>query len=346
LRFHSPKFLFAFLICLGCASASLAIPLAEYHARVRSALGALDTILERDQDESYTAGVKRASDSVARIKTILPLTLEVEWDKTTFSVDNSEFHKSLDAFPNASSEQPILLDRMIERLQAIDDRLTEIEQAHAVTTQQKTESSTRLAAILKRPEYAKTQESTSAFTRLWIKFWKWIESLMPKPKPLAPGKANFVSLIAQIFVILLAVAAIVYVVRLFAPRFLNRRRAKKKAKPEARIVLGERLEPDQTAIDLLAEAEALARRGELRAAIRKAYIALLVELGERKVISLAQHKTNRDYLSSVKHITPLYQSVIKLTDSFERHWYGFARASEEDWLAFRAGYAKALQRQI
>jgi hypothetical protein len=124
---------------------------------------------------------------------------------------------------------------------------------------------------------------------------------------------------------------------------LRSRRPKKKGKARARIVLGERLEPDQSALDLLSEAEALARRGELRAAIRKAYIALLVELGERKIISLAQYKTNRDYLRAVREVEPLYGNVKQLTDSFERHWYGLAQATETDWLAFRSTYKQALR---
>jgi hypothetical protein len=107
--------------------------------------------------------------------------------------------------------------------------------------------------------------------------------------------------------------------------------------------LGERLEPDATATDLLSEAEALARQGDLRAAIRKAYIALLVELGDRKLISLAHHKTNRDYLNSVRSIPDLHSQMRGLTDSFERHWYGFASATANDWQDFRAGYLAALR---
>jgi len=118
---------------------------------------------------------------------------------------------------------------------------------------------------------------------------------------------------------------------------------KRKKVKEPRIVLGERLDPDATATDLLAEAEALARQGDLRAAIRKAYIALLVELGDRKLISLAHHKTNRDYLTAVKKVPPLHSIMTGLTLSFERHWYGFAQATQTDWLEFRNGYKSALQ---
>ena len=120
-------------------------------------------------------------------------------------------------------------------------------------------------------------------------------------------------------------------------------RRKKKTKREARIVLGERLEADQTAADLLAQAEILAREGNLRAAIRKAYIALLCELGDRKIISLAQHKTNRDYLNSVRDKASLYASMRKLTSRFELHWYGFVPANENDWNEFRADYKATLR---
>ena len=110
---------------------------------------------------------------------------------------------------------------------------------------------------------------------------------------------------------------------------------------EPRIVLGERLEPDQTASDLLEQAEALARTGDLRGAIRKAYIALLCELGDRKVIVLAQHKTNRDYLLAVRNRRALYEPLRKLTASFEIHWYGFVAPAPTDWEAFRLGVRAA-----
>jgi len=68
-----------------------------------------------------------------------------------------------------------------------------------------------------------------------------------------------------------------------------------------------------------------------------------VELGDRKLISLAHHKTNRDYLHSVRSIPELHSQMRGLTDSFERHWYGFASASDADWTNFRARYKQALQ---
>jgi hypothetical protein len=140
----------------------------------------------------------------------------------------------------------------------------------------------------------------------------------------------------------ICVAAVALLIWKFGPRFLQGRR-KKKSKRAARIVLGERLEPDQTASDLLAQADALARGGDLRGAIRKAYIALLCELGDRKLISLAQHKTNRDYLYAVRDKISLYTSLRKLTSDFELHWYGLVPAVESDWTNFRNDYHRVLR---
>ena len=131
-------------------------------------------------------------------------------------------------------------------------------------------------------------------------------------------------------------AVIIFVLWKYGARLLPRNRAKKKEKEEARIVLGERLAPGQTPAGLISEAEALARAGDLRGAIRKAYIAVLFELGERRILRLAAHKTNRDYLSAIRRErAALYGDMQPLTHNYERHWYGFAPATDADWHDFR-----------
>jgi hypothetical protein len=269
----------------------------------------------------------------------------VEWNGLSFNVDNSWLHQALDKYMTPKqTERTDLLNLIKERLRAIDERLGEAEGAGASRIASKADESRKLTEILQRPEYVRKIKQESALSRLMDQFLKWLRSLFPQPKAVSPGTAGLFTTIAEVFVIVLAIAVLAFVVKLFLPRVLRSGRSKKKVKAGARIVMGEKLEPDQSATDLLAEAEVLARRGELRAAIRKAYIALLVELGERKIISLAQHKTNRDYLRAVRGVDPLYGNVKKLTDSFEQHWYGFAQATETDWRAFRSAYEQALSR--
>jgi hypothetical protein len=199
-----------------------------------------------------------------------------------------------------------------------------------------------LAEILRRPEYnTHVEPQGNALERLIDRLLRWLGRAMPKSKPIQPGNSRFIAQAAQVVVIGVCILAIAFLIWRYGPRLVSGRRRKgKKKKREARIVLGERLEPDQTAADLLAQAEGLAREGNLRAAIRKAYIALLCELGDRKIVSLAQYKTNRDYLNAVRDKGSLYISMRKLTLIFELHWYGFVPAVEADWDEFRNGYKK------
>src|SRR5687767_699894 len=318
-----------------------ATSLNEYRERVSRAVTALDSLAQTDEDESTDDYAQRNAVTVKAVRDTLPPSETVEWGGTTFKVDNSWLHEELDRL---SQTQPVEHKRGValikERLQAMSERLTEAQSAAGAGD--KSAASLKLAEILQRPEFAQKAKDQNFLRRLIERLLQWLQKFLPKPKPLSPGSAGIFSLIAQILVIALAVAVIGYVIKLLLPRLRKSGGKKKKEKKTARIVLGETLTPDQTASDLLAEAEALARRGVLRAAIRKAYIALLVELGDRKVISLAQHKTNHDYLRAVRDKQPLCGDVKQLTDSFERHWYGPSAATETDWDAFRSSYRKAL----
>jgi Domain of unknown function (DUF4129) len=341
--------LFGGTVLLLLAQPVSAMPVADYHKHIRQAVTAIESLDQSDETEDASAYQSRRTETLASLRTLLPETETVEWNGASLKVNNSWLHQELDKYATESiAERTVLLKRVAERLQAIDERITEIEKPTSATMADKTEENRKLEEILQRPEYARKVNAESALTRLINRFSKWLQewlrNLLPTPQPISSGSASVISKTAQVVVIALALGVLAFVLKLFLPRLLRARKPKKKAKATARIVLGERLEPDQSALDLLSEAEALARRGELRAAIRKAYIALLVELGERKIISLAQYKTNRDYLRAVRQVEPLYGNVKQLTDTFERHWYGLAQASESDWLAFRSAYKQALMR--
>lgn len=320
-----------------------ATSMSDYYKHITQAITALDGLAQiANENETTPAFEMRSAETISSVRQLLPASETVESGQQGFTVDNSWLQTELEKYKTASAtERPVLRDQVIERLQAIRERINEAEST-ASENHDKDQKTKKLAEILQRPEYARKVKQESAIGRLWRQFVKWLGSLIPKPKPIAPGAAGIFSKVAQVFVIVLALAVLIFVARLFLPRLLHNRRTKRKAKENPRIVLGERLAPDQSATDLLSEAEALARSGDLRAAIRKAYIALLLELGERKIITLEQHKTNRDYLRAVRRIESLYPNVKQLTDSFELHWYGLARATETDWQTFRSGYKQAL----
>jgi hypothetical protein len=328
------------IIVLLCFGPSKAIPITDYHQNVEQAIENLRGMTGAEHEDFPTVQLTLNS-----VRTLLPLRLNVEWGESNYSVDNTWLHQLLGELEKASaSDRSIIQNQITERLEAVSERLSEIEHGLRVSSSEKVQSRKKLEEILARSEYAQKPEETSALARLWIRFLKWLSSLFGPPKAIQPGSANAISKVSQVLVVVLALAVIAYVLWIFVPRFRRLRRPrKKKSKPQPRVVLGERLAPDQSAVDLLSEAEALARKGEIRMAIRKGYIALLVELGDRKLISLAQHKTNRDYLRSLRERQSLHGKMALLTDSFERHWYGLARATDNDWAEFRSRYRETLQ---
>lgn len=333
-------------VALGCVGGARAVTLDDYRhqvSRARASIQELQAAYAADdpsQREQFIAA------TIALVRAKLPAQETVLLGRQTVAVDNNWCHKALDEFEKPRSDnarRAAILAQIDERLRALGERLDEMQDGKPPAS--KDDNKTRLAEILRRSEYNKQAEEGGALTRLINRFLRWLSRLVsvPQAKPLQPGSAMALSRVAQVVVIGVSVAAIGFLIWRFAPRYLRNRRKKKKTRREARIVLGERLEPDQTSADLLAQAEALARSGDLRAAIRKAYIALLCELGDRKVISLAQHKTNRDYLGAVRDRPSLFLSMRGLTNSFETHWYGFVPPGEDDWQEFRDGYQQALK---
>ena len=320
-----------------------AISLTEYQHKIEQAITALDTLAQTDEHETEADFQKRLVRTIDAVRVALPEHFTVEENGDVYEVDNSSLHKTLEDLKQLSVEEQFKkINEVKETLQALDRRISE-RSAAAVSGETKDQAKSKLESILARPEYATGPRGSNALFRLIQDFVRWLMSLFPKPRGVAPGRLDWFVFIVEVVVIGLAAAVLVYVGFSLVRRFGRTRRPKARKKKEARIVLGERLEPEATSTDLLSQAEALVRQGDIRGAIRKTYIALLVELGDRKLISLAQHKTNRDYLNSVRSLPPLHSTMRGLTDIFERHWYGLEPATSDDWQDFRAGYLAALQ---
>ena len=339
------KFLVLTTWVLAFAVVTNAATLSDYRTRLSQAASVIQQLETPDYYTDDAGQSQQLVDSaLARLRQLVPETENVTFNNQTIEVDNKWFHKALAEYVKkrrSGEHDPELIRGTREELRALIQRLDEMKGIAAAN--EKDANKARLAEILRRPEYDKSVVQESAIERLWNQFMRWLSKLFPRMKPIQPGTGQSLSRIAQVIVLGLSLLLIAFLAWKFLPRYLRNRRSKKKGKKrEARIVLGERLEPDQTAADLLEQAEALARAGDLRGAIRKAYIALLCELGDRKVISLAQHKTNRDYLMSLRTRSSLYESMRSLTFSFERHWYGFVPPAPNDWDEFRVGCRKAV----
>lgn len=339
--------------------------LAEYRARVHESVAPLEELAafcerlkreekpeersKEDYDPDFAFQLpKRESAAFGKVRRLLPPKEKVEWTGGSIEVDNSWLDSALEEYGRApdNGKRAVALRGVAERLRALASRLDELEGSKGA--QDRDAERGRLNAILRDPEFNQKAQQGGALQRIIEQIVEWIReilrSIFPDIGPLRPGANPRYSQLAQIIILALCLAVLAYV----GWRFWSRRARDPKTlklKRKARVVLGERLEADQTAADLLDDAERLARAGDLRGAIRKAYIALLCELGDRNVIRLEQHKTNRDYLQAVRRDAPppLYTEMLPLTFNFELHWYGFQEASETDWTDFRSRCRQALK---
>ena len=328
-----------------CPASVAAIPISEYEQNIKKAISSLEMLVTVEEGESEIPDYDEdeLNQTIEQVRATLPRNQTVESDGEVYNVDNTWLHQALDELKQEAYRSERIL-QFVARLKAVESRLAE-RQTQIQTLESKDAAKKRLETILARPEYASAAKGPNALQRLLRDFIEWLKKFLPQPRTAQTGSGEWFIIVVKVLVGIAAVALAFFLIKLLIGRFKRSKRIKPRKKKEPRIVLGERLEPEQTATDLLSEAEALARSGDLRAAIRKAYIALLVELGDRKIISLAQHKTNRDYLNALRGLPPLHSRMRGLTDSFERHWYGFAEANQNDWQNFRDGYLAALHRQ-
>jgi len=187
IRGRAGQFLLAGSVLVILAQAVSATPVKDYHKRIRQAVTALESLAQSDENENASAYESRGAETLGSVGTLLPETEIVEWNGASYKVDNSWLHQELDKYgtvPNA--ERADLLKRVAEHLQAIDERLAEIEKPTSGTMGNKSEEERRLAEILQRPEYARKINQESALTRQINRFLKWIQDWL---KDLLPNRA-------------------------------------------------------------------------------------------------------------------------------------------------------------
>jgi hypothetical protein len=329
------------------APQAFAITLETYKSRIVSArLMAIrfeDALRANERDHSLKL------EFVQQVRRDFPESERVEWDGGAAETSNGWLLEKAKAVESETLPDKLLSNVMEfrEYLSAVLYKIDELERSRSNEGRTKDEDKQKLAEILKREEYQKLQEQQESLFQRWVRaFLEWLEGLFPKSSGPAQDFSSL-GVIASVLRVILYVllfgllAFVAYkVAQLFVPALARRRKAVKK---KERVILGERLDENETAADLFGEAERLAREGDLRGAIRKGYIALLCDLSDRRVIGLARSKTNRDYLRDVRSRGELYPRMKAVTDTFERHWYGSLESAESDWSSFRDQYQEAIR---
>lgn len=289
------------------------------------------------------------NETLKRILENVPPKVKIEWEGSSIETDNRWLGEKIDQYRSEaknSEKREFILNEISERLDSIAKKAAEIENP-PISQRTKDEDKRKLAEILRREEFkAPAEKEESLFQRILRKIKDWLNGFFPE-REIQQTESSGIGQWARVLVYILfaiVIAALGFALYRFAPRFMKYVRARESTEKRERVILGETLGENQNSSDLLAEAELLARDGNLRGAIRKGYIALLCELSDRKVIGLSRHKTNRDYLRDLRVNTELYRDMNSLTFDFERHWYGFESADENDWELFKSGYKRALSK--
>ncbi|MEP6903109.1 MAG: DUF4129 domain-containing protein [Actinomycetota bacterium] len=326
--------------------------LAEYHKSLNSAKEwtqrLIDYVHEVAENENLE-DIKNEREILGGIRQNLPITEKVEWEGTSIETNNQWLEAKLKAFEDEKDwpKRRLILTAISERLSALEKKISQLENP-SVSDRSKDEDKRKLAEILRRAEYQKPPEQEESWFQKMVKRIRaWFSEKFPRPD-IPEGASEGLQSVSFGMQMLLYAALfgfIAFLIYRFAPFFARKFRRREKEDKGERVILGEKLAANEDAQSLFSEAEDLARNGNLRGAIRKGYIALLCELSDRKIIGLAQHKTNRDYLRDVRKKRELHQNMNGLTTSFERHWYGFDDADEADWNEFKQTYQKAISNE-
>ncbi len=320
-----------------------AASLADYKTRVEQASVASDELFESldDADETYER------QTIAKIEKLLPITEKIEWPDGSVETGNEWIRAKLTEFADVrdAAKRGAILTEISERLLAISGTIDELEKATA-SGQSKDQDKQKLAEILRREEYQKPQAKEESLFQKWLReFLEWLARAFPGSPgvpDVSPGTGSL-QFGLQILIYALVIALIGFLIYKFAPYFRRQFAGRIKREKKDRVILGERVGAEESSSDLFSEAERLARDGNLRAAIRKGYIALLCDLSDRKIVRLARHKTNRDYLRDVRKNDSLFESMTGLTRNFESNWYGSRTAEMADWEDFRDRYKRAME---
>lgn len=320
------------------AGARAETPLAEYAARLDRAAEILAELLDEDDEKEDLPSVEEILDALEEVEALVPATDSIRFDDRQLPVDNRKLIEAVRQLAQRCREEigseEERYDQLVEitgRIAVLAERVGAAVEAAAAGTE---DHRSRLDAILARPEYRTEAPAESRLQRWMRQMWKaFLRFLLrmfetEEGSKRQPGTGTL-SVVRVLIAAALAAALVIGAIAL--ARRLRRRRRRGESEEKKREVLGEVLPDETTAAELRLTAAEMARRGEWRAAIRRAYIALLYELDERGKLRLDRAKTNRDYLNELRHDPDHYRRVAARTEIFERVWYGERQATREDY---------------
>jgi len=329
-------------IIAAAGYASAATPLSDYSARLGRAAAAVDSLLDDGTKTPEDQKILAVLDSVKRL---MRPTEEIAFGEQTVHVDNAWLHDAIARLSRQYRSHEGTADERYSALIAFAERIMPLaERVHAALDAPRVDPANQralLEGILAQSDFQTDSQKESTLqrwiARAWRAFVHFLLRIFASRSESVPKPGNASLNVVRVLIAIGLVAALVIGGVWLARRL--RRRVRREKKREVREVRGEEIAEGTTTEDLLAKAAELSRSGDYRGAIRRAYIALLCELEQRGKLRLARAKTNRDYMNEIRSDLVTYEPVLRLTNTFERVWYGERSATKEDYTDFMGGWS-------
>jgi hypothetical protein len=184
-----------------------------------------------------------------------------------------------------------------------------------------------LDEVLARPEF-------STPLSLWDRFWQWVENLLNRlfPDSRRGPAASWVSVIARLVAWLVAIvvlAAIIWLLSYWLQRLLRSLVA------DARVdILPGDEDLPRSAAEARQQARVAAQSGLYRDAVRRLYLAALLQLSEYQLITYERSLTNREVLVRVPKNSPIRTHLEPVVATFDQVWYGVREPDQATFAAY------------
>jgi hypothetical protein len=183
-----------------------------------------------------------------------------------------------------------------------------------------------LQEILARPEFNTPMS-------LWDRFWQWLRNLLSRWLPdseAGSGNGLLAWLVRAVpWVISVGIVAVITWLMTYWMQRLLRSFVKDARLDKA--AAGNDL--PRSAAEARQQARTAAQTGQYRDAVRRLYLAALLQLSELNLIHFERSLTNREVLTSVAADSPIRSHLEPVVDTFDQVWYG---VQEPDQATFDA----------
>lgn len=193
-----------------------------------------------------------------------------------------------------------------------------------------------------RPVWRPVKKLLKRLWKVMKKVGRWLRELLERDR--RPGKSrtgwqNWVRVL--LFAVLAGALSFlaILLLRIWRGRIKRTTRTSALVRPTRSDILEEKVAADELPMDeWMAIAREFLDNGELRLAVRAMFLGCLVFLANREKLTIARHKSNREYIRELDrkaHDAPdVLLAFAENVKILERLWYGMHRATQDMITAF------------